>query len=1160
MSENIGRYNVILELLTKQTGDLEKIQKDATGLQGVFNRAKSAFAGIMSAQTVSSGINAIKGMIGKATSLAATFETTSQSFSILLGDMDKAKALVSELTTFAIKTPFGSQEIQSAAKTLLGFGRTAKEVVSDIELIGNAAAATGAPLNQLGLVFGQVAGVGKLVGNDVLQFINAGIPIFQILADSMGKSVSQVKELQSQGAITFDVLRAAFAKASEEGGKFYGALEKQSETWEGISSTIEDNFNEVLKNVGQAILPIMKDVGKEIITLSNNVIDFVQDNQAEIVAFFQGLFNGVKSVVAVVAPAITAIAKGLFVFLSLLKDTFKIIQENRETLVVLGGALLTFNSHLIISEGLIIKNAIAAKAKAAADAFLAAKTNLLTNAQRALNLAWRANPIGLIVTAVLLLVAGFVTLYKNSERVREITAGVVNVFKELWDTIKKLFIGFDKFMSTDNPFERFVSYIKNFFINGIKSVFTDISDIVSGEDIKGGLLRLAKKIINLTPIGWAVELGKKVSAAFTSGVNAAEIENELKRRRAEYAKLAKGISKEEIEKNDKEIQAAQNEIDKRELKAAEDRKAADIKALEEEIGRLKRQINIRKAHGRESLDLERQILVNEKKILDLKAENQQAALDKQNEIQTFDIQRRRKAEIDAIENSYALLQEKARKNFIIESQLSKQLQKIEYEKNIAILKLETSRFTQSERNTKAYIEKQNALFDLMIQYENFTEKNTVKDDLVPALGLFPVPTKVKTAADLSKEALEKSRREITAEINKLVRAYQNAADPRVKEQLFQSIEEIKAEYNKLFAPQVGREISFVDGLVPTNGVAELKNRLDKIALFVKDLREKIAKGDGTPTDLIALDNAQAEGAALIAMIRRLGQSIKKETTDILEDKKKIFGFTEEDLRIAQQGIDVARDAFSTITDIYISELDKRIAAQQDRVAKATEIAEKGNADQLALEQARLDELTEKREKALKRQNLIDKAAAQAQIIVNTALTLSNLAAGAAKVGGQSGLAAFATVPGFIALMGGILATVGNLFKPPSFITGTEEVMSDPQFAGFKRSDGTDGYWARFDGRERIVDPETNKKLKGIPNYLLPRAVEALQIMPYPMAVLPNSMTKNSDRELGELKSEIIELRKSFENLKIDTKVDINGFTQTIVKQIDNVIRRKTIKG
>ena len=63
-----------------------------------------------------------------------------------------------------------------------------------------------------------------------------------------------------------------------------------------------------------------------------------------------------------------------------------------------------------------------------------------------------------------------------------------------------------------------------------------------------------------------------------------------------------------------------------------------------------------------------------------------------------------------------------------------------------------------------------------------------------------------------------------------------------------------------------------------------------------------------------------------------------------------------------------------------------------------------------------------------------------------------------------------------------------------------------------------------------------------------------------MAVLPNSMTKNSDRELGELKSEIIELRKSFENLKIDTKVDINGFTQTIVKQIDNVIRRKTIKG
>lgn len=59
----------------------------------------------------------------------------------------------------------------------------------------------------------------------------------------------------------------------------------------------------------------------------------------------------------------------------------------------------------------------------------AVATNVMTVAQKALNLAMRMNPIGLIITGLLLLVGGIIYAYKHSETFRRIVDGAMRGIK-----------------------------------------------------------------------------------------------------------------------------------------------------------------------------------------------------------------------------------------------------------------------------------------------------------------------------------------------------------------------------------------------------------------------------------------------------------------------------------------------------------------------------------------------------------------------------------------------------------------------------------------------------------------------------------------------------------------------------------------------------------
>jgi len=184
---------------------------------------------------------------------AGKFEKLRTSLNVLTGSAEEGSKAFERLVKFSAGTPFQLDELVKANNTLLGFGMSSDAAYNALKNIGDIAAVSGGDLQGISVAFGQVAASGRLMGQDLLQLINNGVPIIDMLASSMGVATSEVKGLVSEGAVTFPVLIKAFQDATNAGGQFAGGMELQSKTIFGLFSTLRDNMNIALAEIGNSL-------------------------------------------------------------------------------------------------------------------------------------------------------------------------------------------------------------------------------------------------------------------------------------------------------------------------------------------------------------------------------------------------------------------------------------------------------------------------------------------------------------------------------------------------------------------------------------------------------------------------------------------------------------------------------------------------------------------------------------------------------------------------------------------------------------------------------------------------------------------------------------------------------------------------------------------
>lgn len=242
--KNDSAMRALEQVRTGVANTSRSIEQNASGLDSMFKKLAgtiaTTFAGYKLQQFASSIIEVRK-----------EFQSLEISFQSLLGSQEKGTKMFKDITDFATSTPLLEKDLANAAQTLLGFNIEAEKILPTLKAIGDVSMGDSQRFQSLTLAFAQATSAGKLMGQDLLQMINAGFNPLSEISRTTGKSISELKDEMSQGKISAEMLEQAFISATSEGGKFNGMLEAQSKTLKGASSNLEGAVQKLENAIGE---------------------------------------------------------------------------------------------------------------------------------------------------------------------------------------------------------------------------------------------------------------------------------------------------------------------------------------------------------------------------------------------------------------------------------------------------------------------------------------------------------------------------------------------------------------------------------------------------------------------------------------------------------------------------------------------------------------------------------------------------------------------------------------------------------------------------------------------------------------------------------------------------------------------------------------------
>ena len=357
------------------------LKKNASGVQQVQESLSGAIAkATMLTSAIQTAAAKVKDLassfIRSGVQYNAQIETYRTALTNMLGDAEKASAMLDSIKQDAARTPFSTDALVEANQYLLSAGENAEYSQKTILALGDAIKATGggdAELSRMAQNLQQVANVGKASAVDIKQFAFAGINIYQVLADYTGKSVQEVQNM----TVTYDVLTQALQAAAEEGGRYYGSMETQSETLSGRITTLQDNAKQL---AGELSSGLSSAYGTVVEKANEWITSILSDDEK---------LQQLNTTVTVVTAAITAGTSGFIAY---------------RTAMAISGVISA------------VRNA----------------TEGMTIAQTALNAVMAANPVAIVVTVLAALAGGLATAYAANEDFRE-------GWNSAWSSIKDWF-------------------------------------------------------------------------------------------------------------------------------------------------------------------------------------------------------------------------------------------------------------------------------------------------------------------------------------------------------------------------------------------------------------------------------------------------------------------------------------------------------------------------------------------------------------------------------------------------------------------------------------------------------------------------------------------------------------------------------------------------
>ena len=379
-----------------------------------------SFGDVLKANVLSQAIvNGVKelasafgSLIKNTVSYNAQIEQYTMALTTALGDETKAAETLAKIREDAAKTPYSVESLVKANQLLISTNGNAEKSRKTIIALSNAISATGGgddELIRMAQNLQQISNSGKATTEDIKQFAYAGIDIYGLLSDYTGKSVQECKELE----ISYALLSNALEMAATEGGKYFGANEAQAQTLNGKISTLKDNIQDGLGTAMQGI----NDVFGKLVSIAIDLVEEIDWKKfgENVTSTFQFLMDNGGKIASLVASIGAAFVSW---------NVGAMIQGVISSITALGGILP------------------------------ALKTAIL-----GVNAALTANPIGLVLTGISLLVAGIIALWNNCDWFRD---GVITMGNAIVDFISDAVDGIVHFFTVTVPqaFNKVLDFVK----------------------------------------------------------------------------------------------------------------------------------------------------------------------------------------------------------------------------------------------------------------------------------------------------------------------------------------------------------------------------------------------------------------------------------------------------------------------------------------------------------------------------------------------------------------------------------------------------------------------------------------------------------------------------------------------------------------------------
>lgn len=359
MSATLQRVGVTTNQATK---DIDKLDKS------VYKLNKVNLNGFFSTISKIGTFLGVGALLGKSISEGMEQGMKNVSFEVLFGGEEPARQMIDNITAYAAKA-YGQTAVTGAVQMMAGFDIATEEIMPNLRAIGDIAMGNKEKFNSLSLAFSQMSSTGKLMGQDLLQMINAGFNPLVQMSKTTGKSVATLKDEMSKGLITSQMVKQAFYDAAGAGGQFHGMIERMSNTAGGQWQNVMSNFNLRLLDLYNIIEPYLIPALKTLNQLLTDPITTIGKLTDKITTDFPIMTGMILTATAAVVG-------------------YKLAMLSLAGLQVI---IVGLKSALVAYEIVVfaVKNA----------------TSLWTAAQWLLNVALNANPVGLIVAGVVALIA-----------------------------------------------------------------------------------------------------------------------------------------------------------------------------------------------------------------------------------------------------------------------------------------------------------------------------------------------------------------------------------------------------------------------------------------------------------------------------------------------------------------------------------------------------------------------------------------------------------------------------------------------------------------------------------------------------------------------------------------------------------------------------------